>query len=109
MVDHIVSGPTSQKMKLVMNKDFDSMFLKCDCSSHTLEIERFNYGKHDRGFNISSWILQRNSTKLPWRQRFRWIIQILTTGELWSDNIVLSDKNAIKLSDYIKNSLDKRL
>jgi hypothetical protein len=94
-----------------MTKQTDSLFLKCSCTSHALEIQRFNFSNPDtnytdEGFNISIWVNSFNY-KLCWSERFRWIWNILKTGVPWSDNIILSNEQTKQLNQYIEQHLPR--
>lgn len=42
---------------------------------------------------------------MSWKEKFRWIKQILIHGNLWSDNIVLSDQKVSELVKYIEKNI----
>lgn len=76
-----------------MNK----IYLKCDCSSETLELE------HDAEYqelNIVIWRLSINST-LCLRERLRWCWKILITGNPWSDSVILSKEKVKELKEFV--------
>ena len=76
-------------------------YIKCECSSHALEIE---CDEELKQFNLSIWQYGSNiSSNLSWKERFRWAIKILTTGSVWADQIILSEKKAGELVEYIND------
>lgn len=90
------------------NQDFNSIFEKCACSAHTLEIQKYCYEtEYDEGFYISIWHLGRGSNNMCWRERLRWVWRIICTGNPWADSVILSNKQAKKLADYINKHLPK--
>lgn len=82
----------------------DPLFIKCDCSEHLLEVQRYQYDNDDKGFYFSIW--KRNRLQpMNFLERIRWCWRILRTGDPWADSIVVLDENAIKISEYIKTNL----
>jgi len=59
----------------------------------------------DQGFHVTTWIMQTPTKQLSWKDKFRWIKQILVHGSLWSDGVVLTDEAADNLANYIKDHL----
>lgn len=91
-----------------MNKEYiNSLYTKCDCSSHMLEVERYYVDEHDRGFNISVWHYGHNGNIRKWKERFRWCWRILRMGNPWADSIIATDERALELANFIKNEIDK--
>jgi hypothetical protein len=84
----------------------DPLFTKCECSSHILEVRRYDYcDEGDKGFYFTHWNYGRVNHPMGWKERIRWCWRILHTGDPWADSIVVSDENAIKISEYIKTNL----
>jgi hypothetical protein len=81
------------------------LFIKCECESEILEIQRYNCGDNDRGFNVAMWTHGKSSNKMCWRERLRWCWKILRTGDPWNDYAIVSDKNAMKISEYIQKTI----
>ena len=88
-----------------------SLFVKCKCSADCFEIERFyddwDNGPHEEGFNLAFWSLGRRNEILCWRERWRWIWNIIRTGNPWSDGIIVSNGQAKEISEYINKHLQK--
>lgn len=98
----------------MINSEFiqrESLMQKCACSGHMFEIERFEDhwgdGKSEIGFNLVIWERGRDGKILCWRERFRWIWNILRTGKLWADDVIINDKQAKEIADYINKYLPK--
>lgn len=89
----------------------ESLFEKCQCQGDIFELQRYKDhwgdGKIDEGFNLTFWSLGRSSNKLCWRERWRWIWNILRTGNPWADGIIINDKQAKEIADYINKHLPK--
>jgi len=92
----------------------EPLLVKCECSSHMLELQRYDYGamkdtdKVDDGFYVSVWAYQGNINELPWKERIRWCWRLLTKGNLWADNIILTNQKAKEVSQYITQYLPKK-
>jgi hypothetical protein len=89
----------------------DPLFLKCSCTSHAVEIQRYDYSQpedvyEDEGFYIAMW-LQHFNYKLTWSERFRWILNIIRTGVPWADSVLLTNDQAKQLKQYIEQHLPK--
>ncbi len=93
-----------EKIKPIIIPDNPSISLKCDCSCSQLEVE---YDKEEKWFYLSMWYRGYKTKKMDWRNRLRWIWQILTKGNLWSDHMILSRENADKLSKFLQTTVTK--
>lgn len=75
----------------------DRLYLSCDCSCSILTVEKnkednlYYIGLFKRGFN----------NILSWKERFRWAKEILLTGNVWTDNVVLNKKEYNKLKKFM--------
>lgn len=87
-------------MSLKKNK---SLYLKCDCSCHLLEIEYDD--DFDDSFCIALWSRGRQGEILSWRDRIRWIWNIIRTGNPWSDSIIINKTKAKEIINYINKHL----
>lgn len=86
--------------------DKKSLFEKCQCSTHCFEIEYFCYEpKDDKGFYLSFWTYARKAEKLCWKERIRWIWNIIKTGNPWSDSIIINNEQAKEITEYINKHL----
>lgn len=74
------------------------LYLSCDCSCSILTIEKeddlYYIGLFKRDFMIP----------LPWKERVRWIKEILLTGNIWTDKIVLNKQEYNKLKNFINKN-----
>lgn len=87
--------------------EFKSHFVTCGCSSHMLQVERYDYRDGDDGFNFAIWERGRDGKKLRFRERLRWCWNILTTGTLWADDIIATNKDAQGVAEFILQNLPK--
>jgi len=81
------------------------IILPCDCSTHSLQIDRINEWKC---FEISVWHLGHCSRPLTWKERIRWIWRILTTGNPWADSVILKDSDMLKISKFTNKQFTKK-
>lgn len=72
-------------------------FTLCSCFGEGL---RLVYWDDDKDFYVSMW-KDRGDGRTCWRQRFRHIWRILTKGEPWEDEIILSMDEAKKMAQFI--------
>jgi len=77
--------------------DKKSLFLKCNCTGHALEITKWD---DEQDFEISIWNRFRDHL-LCFNERIRWCWRIIKTGNPWADEVILSAEDALKLSDFI--------
>ena len=87
--------------------DKNSLFIKCHCSCHLLEVQRYDYNEEDEGFYVSMWKFQTWREKLTWKERLRWCWNLITKGNLWADNIILTNEKAKEVANYINKHLVK--
>lgn len=80
------------------NPPNNKLFLQCSCSCSVLVVEKF---PEDKEYYISLF-KGKHGFKLCWRERFRWIKEILLTGNIWTDNVVLEEKDVKELSKFLK-------
>lgn len=92
-------------------KTFESCMVKCACYGHMFEIERYEDRREDdkteTGFNLVTWERGRDGKILCWRERWRWIWNIIRTGQLWADDIIINDNQAKEIVEYINKHLPK--
>ena len=91
------------KINTVIYK-FKSLYIKCDCSTHMLQAERYYEDKVDKGFNFAIWYYGIRGT-LTLKERLRWCWKLLTTGNIWADSVIITDEKALELADFIKTEL----
>ena len=91
-----------------MNNEYtNSLYTKCDCSSHLLQTERYYFDKDDKGFYFSIWNHGYTGNIKHWKERFRWCWRILRTGNPWADSIIATDERALELANFILSELKK--
>ena len=90
-----------------------SVFVRCTGGCETVElrsvIDRFGKESDEtfHQFEFSIWSYGRHSSKLSWRERLRWCWNILRNGNLWADEVILSEKSVKKLSDFTLTEINK--
>lgn len=85
------------------NNNQKSLFVKCQCFSHLLEVECIE----SEGFNLTFWRYIRQDVILNWHERLRWMWRIFRTGNPWTDGIMISNEQAKTIVDYINKHLPK--
>jgi len=76
----------------------------CDCYSHEMS---FFADSEDKFAEFGYWQRGRGEQPWSWKTRFKMVWDILTTGNPYSDMIILNRHNAEKLRDTLNNFLDK--
>ena len=82
----------------------NSMFQKCLCTTHLLEVEHYNdsdIGLEEVGFNITVWRLGNEDKLYSIKERIRWCWHVLTTGKPWADSVILSEEQACNIASFI--------
>lgn len=69
------------------------------------EVERYNFGDGDEGFNFTMWEQGLNSPALTWKEKFRWCWRILTTGKPWADHIIATNQRAHEIANFILENI----
>lgn len=72
----------------------NNLLLKCDCGGEMLEVV-----KEEGYYEISLW--RQGGGHLSWKERARWIWRILTTGNPWTDQLILSKEKISQLVDFL--------
>ena len=90
----------------VIDKYYKSIYVKCDCSYHMLQVERYYEDKNDKGFNFAIWEHGRGNI-LSFREKIRWCWNILKTGNPWADSIMVSDETTVEICKFIQSELIK--
>lgn len=85
------------------NKDIKNKFIKCECSSHMIEIE-FDGDL----YYFSFWELSRNNVILSYRERIRWAFKILFSGIPWVDSVVLSENKVNEMVEFLKSTKNSK-
>jgi hypothetical protein len=75
-----------------------NIFLKCDCGSHVIEVEK----DPNLGTCFTLWHYGVQSKTLGFIERLRWIWRILITGNPWCDSIILDEKKIKTLITFLQ-------
>lgn len=77
------------------------IFLECSCYSEGI---KFDYNKEDNTLEIS--IYQRGLTPRTksWKEKLRWIWQIITKDTIYGDEIMLEQKNINRLTEFVNQN-----
>lgn len=85
-----------------ITKDENTLMVKCACHSHALELTLFDYGKDSvPQIYLAVWSLGQRPLKLRWRDRLRWVWYLLKDGELHGDDVILDEKDAIAIANFL--------
>lgn len=90
------------------NPDSNTLYLKCECSTHLLEVSRDDWDADSPSVNLVIWAFGREGDTLPLFSRFRWIWQVLTTGSLWGDSVILNLDKAKQLTNFLRRVVYKK-
>jgi len=74
-------------------------FLKCECSSHALEVE---YDEEYGQYSIATWHYGNFTRPFSFKEKIRWCWRILWTGNPWADSVILSKKTKLELIEFLK-------
>lgn len=82
-----------------MNKE---IFLECSCYSEGI---KFDYNKEENTLEIS--IYQRGLTPRTrsWKEKLRWIWQIITKDNVYGDEIMLEKNNINRLVEFVNENI----
>lgn len=81
-----------------MNKE---IFLECSCYSEGI---KFDYNKEENTLEIS--IYQRGLTPRTrsWKEKLRWIWQIITKDNVYGDEVMLEKNNINRLVEFVNEN-----
>lgn len=82
----------------------ESLYLTCDCSNHGFQLKK---STSCGWFYLSCWKYGRNCNILSWKERCRWIWNIVITGNPWADDVIINNKQAKQIIEYINKHLPK--
>jgi len=85
-----------KKIQKYYNDEYIEKYFKCVCGGHLLEATYY----YD-SYEFTIWNYNYKGKILSWRERIRWIIRILLTGNPWYDMVILDPKQAEKLSKFL--------
>ena len=77
-------------------------YFSCACRSDVLRVARVDMEKGEKEFEVS---IFRQRPPLSWKERIRWIWKIITTGDLWGDDIILTPRQMAELKGFIDDAL----
>lgn len=83
-----------------------SLFIKCECLGHGVEIDHTEDGSDD-GFTLTFWSCGRYDHTLSWGDRIRYIIHLIKTGKPWGDDVLINKIQAKQIVEYINKHLQK--
>lgn len=91
----------------MQNPKFKSLFIKCDCYGHLLEIQKFQYEDNplQSGLYITIWNFDQSNRPMTWKERLRWCWYILRAGDPWADHIIVSKEKIQQISEYINTTV----
>lgn len=78
--------------------------LKCNCSSEMLEIE---YDEELGTYDFSLWNRWFNRN-MSLRERIKWCYRIITTGNPWTDYIILGQKDIDEMVEFLNDKTEKQ-
>lgn len=77
----------------------------CSCQGEGISVDRFD----ENEIYMAFWKQGLASNfPLSFKQRLRWIWQILIKGEVWNDEVVLTDETARELGEHLLKITSKR-
>jgi hypothetical protein len=83
----------------------DKLIIECECGTHLLQVST-HIDEIGQDYYFAMFNFGRYSRSIIWRLKLCW--RILKTGEPYSDQLVLTNQDAKKLSDYISNTIQHR-
>lgn len=84
-------------------KKKEELYISCDCDCGILKISKDIY----RTYDVSIFKRDPHSIQCSLKERLRWCWQILWNKEVWNDYMIISEENAINISNFIKECVDK--
>lgn len=83
-------------------EDSPSIIIECECRGDAIQVE---FEPEDNQFYFSLWHQGFYNNHLSWWERLRWTWRILTTGNPWTDLVILSPEKAGEIKDFIEKHL----
>jgi hypothetical protein len=90
-----------------MDFETTTKLYRCDCYGSGLVIGNELDDKDHPVLHVSFWALGGYKTKLDWKERWRWIWNIIKTGSPWTDQIILNSTAAEELCTDLRRMLDE--
>lgn len=84
-----------------------SKHFKCECSSHSLEVEKYSE-ENDIYFSFWEYGNSGRSRTSAWG-RIKQAWQILRHGNLLTETVILSEEQALELAELVKKAYNKNL
>lgn len=81
----------------------DTIYIDCDCGTHILKVELESEDAIFQAIYLAMFHYGHSTSK--WRRRLRMCWRILTTGEPYSDQIVMNPNEAGKLLEFLQAHL----
>ena len=85
-----------------MNQN-NSKFYKCTCHTHALEVDT-SFRKDEGEVWFSIWERGRATDKLSWKERIRWCLHIIKTGNPWGDSVSLNEEQIKELVEQLNEN-----
>ena len=86
------------------------LFVKCHCAAEALEISYYDNESYvdDQLFHVVFWDTGRKqSSAIPWRERWKIIWTIIRGEDLEADGVYLDHKRAKQTADFINGILEE--
>lgn len=99
------------KMKIIPINEYESpsYIIKCNCSCQMLECSVDDWDEDIRYFNFVIWSRGRDGKRFfTWKEKIRWCWNILTTGQIWGDDIIATSEDAKELAEFILNNIQDK-
>ena len=81
-----------------------SIMVKCECGGEAIEVAHWANAEAPDDFCFAWW-KQGFKHPMSWRERIRWCLNILRTGNPWEDNIIVNQDQAKQIADFINQEL----
>jgi hypothetical protein len=81
-----------------MNEQDRSIFIKCECHGEGMGVDHY---PEDGNYYFSYWRYGLSNSALPWKERLRHCWHVLTKGKAFNDEIILNQKGADELIDFL--------
>lgn len=88
--------------------------IECDCGTHLLKVQSEVYYLHDtlakksnirQEYYLAMFYYGIDSDKRKWWDRIKIAFKYICTGKMYSDQLCLSNNEALKLYNFIKETL----
>lgn len=84
-------------------KNKESKYYKCACHSHALEVDT-SFREEEGEVWFSIWERGRASGKLSWKEKIRWCLRIIKTGNPWGDSVALNEEQIKELVEQLNEN-----